>query len=356
MPKKNKQKNKHKSSKVGLPPETAVYTGQAKVEQSLVTIVQYNNVTFKEKILRGLDCPLPTANNITWYDTRGLNDESLIQHIGQLFDVHPLAIEDILNTTQRPKWEDYANGIFIIIHALRYDKQIGDSVTEQVSFYLEKDVLLTFQEDTDDLFLPIRERLDRGLGKIRHKGADFLAYTLLDYIVDGYINVLEELEDEIETIEIQILTNFTPSVRSQIYKLKRQLTEIRRAALPLRDVVSRFSREEGEFINPVNQVFIRDLYDHVVRVIETVENQRDMLNNLNDLFNSEQNNQTNHVFKVLTIISVIFIPPTFIVGVYGTNFDTLPELHFPHAYFLMWGAMIFLTIMQLIFFRWKKWL
>lgn len=356
MPKKHKQKHKQKSSKVGLPPETAVYTGQAEVEQSLVTIVQYNNAAFEEKILLGVDCPLPSADKITWYDTRGLNDESLIQHIGQLFEVHPLAIEDVLNTTQRPKWEDYSNGIFIIVHALRYDKRIGDSVTEQVSFYLEKDVLLTFQEDTDDLFLLIRERLHRGLGKIRHKGADFLAYTLIDFIVDGYINVLDELEDEIETIEVQILTNFTPSVRSNIYKLKRQLTEIRRAAFPLRDVVSRFSREEGEFIDPSNQVFIRDLYDHVVRVIETVENQRDMLNNLNDLFNSEQNNQTNHVFKVLTIISVIFIPPTFIVGVYGTNFDTLPELHIPNAYFLMWGAMILLTIMQLIFFRWKKWL
>jgi magnesium transporter len=352
----SKKKQKHKPSKVGLPPETAVYTGQAEVEQSLVTIVQYNNASFDEKILQGLECPPSPPGKITWYDTRGLNDESLIQHIGQTFDVHALAIEDVLNTTQRAKWEDYATGIFIIVHALRYDKRIGDSVTEQVSFYLEKDILLTFQEDTDDLFLPIRERLSRGLGKIRHKRTDFLVYTLIDFIVDGYINILDGLEDEIETIEIQILTNFTPSVRSNIYKLKRQLTEIRRAALPLRDVVSRFSREEGEFIDPSNQVFIRDLYDHVVRVIETIENQRDMLNNLNDLFNSEQNNQTNHVFKVLTVISVIFIPPTFIVGVYGTNFDILPELHFPNAYFLMWGGMILLTIMQLFFFRWKKWL
>ena len=154
----------------------------------------------------------------------------------------------------------------------------------------------------------------------------------------------------------EIAVNFTPSVRSDIYRLKRQLTEIRRAALPLRDVVGRFSREQGEFIDPANQVYIRDLYDHVVRVIESVENQRDMLNNMNDLFNSEQTNQTNHIFKVLTVISVIFIPPTFIVGVYGTNFDVLPELHFPHAYFLMWGAMVSLAIAQLIFFRWKKWL
>ena len=350
------KKKKHKFTKAGLPPETAVYTGQAEVEQSMVTVVQYNIATYEEKILKGWDCPLPSEGKVTWYDIRGLNDESLIQRIGQIFDVHPLAIEDILNTTQRPKWEDYINGIFIIIHALRYDKRIGDSVTEQVSVYLERNVLLTFQEDTDDLFLPIRERLNRGLGKIKQKGADFLAYTLLDYIVDGYINVLEDLEDEIETIEIQILTKFTPSVRSDIYRLKRQLTEIRRAALPLRDVVSRFSREQGEFIDPANQVFIRDLYDHVVRVIETVENQRDMLNNMNDLFNSEQTNQTNHIFKVLTMISVIFIPPTFIVGVYGTNFDVLPELHFRYSYFVMWGVIILLAILQLIFFRWKKWL
>ena len=350
------KKKKHKLTKAGLPPETAVYTGQAEVEQSMVTVVQYNIATYEEKILKGWDCPLPSEGKVTWYDIRGLNDESLIQRIGQIFDVHPLAIEDILNTTQRPKWEDYINGIFIIIHALRYDKRIGNSVTEQVSVYLERNVLLTFQEDTDDLFLPIRERLNRGLGKIKQKGADFLAYTLLDYIVDGYINVLEDLEDEIETIEIQILTKFTPSVRSDIYRLKRQLTEIRRAALPLRDVVSRFSREQGEFIDPANQVFIRDLYDHVVRVIETVENQRDMLNNMNDLFNSEQTNQTNHIFKVLTMISVIFIPPTFIVGVYGTNFDVLPELHFRYSYFVMWGVIILLAILQLIFFRWKKWL
>ncbi len=350
------KKKKHKLNKAGLPPETAVYTGQAEVTQSLVTVVQYNKATYEEKLVKGWDYPLPSEGKVTWYDIRGLNDESQIQHIGQIFNVHPLAIEDILNTSQRPKWEDYVNGIFIIIHALRYNKRIGNSVTEQVSFYLERNVLLTFQEDTDDLFLSIRERLSRGLGKIKHKSADFLAYTLLDYIVDGYINVLEDLEDEIETIEIQILTKFTPSVRSDIYRLKQQLSEIRRAVLPLRDVVSRFSREQGEFIDPVNQVYIRDLYDHVVRVIETVENQRDMLNNMNDLFNSEQTNQTNHIFKVLTIISVIFIPPTFIVGVYGTNFDVLPELHFRYSYFFMWGVIILLTILQLIFFRWKKWL
>ena len=349
-------KKRHKQTKSGLPPESAIYTGKADIEQSVVTIVQYNGAVIDEKILRGLECPLPTEDKVTWYDIRGLKEVPLIEYIGRTFQVHPLAVEDILNTSQRPKWEDYANGVFIIVRALRLDKERDGFVAEQVSFYLEKQTLLTFQEDTDDLFKSIRERLHREQGKIRLKQADFLLYSLIDNIVDDYINILDYLEDDIEAIEIEILTKFTPSVRSRIYRLKRQLSEIRRAILPLRDVVGRFSREQGEFINSSNKVFTRDLYDHVVRVIETVENQRDMLNNMNDLFNSEQTNQTNHIFKVLTIISVIFIPPTFIVGVYGTNFDILPELHIHSAYFWMWGVIIVLSIMQLIFFRWKKWL
>jgi magnesium transporter len=351
------RKHRHrKPNKAGLPPETAVYTGEGKTTQSVVTIVQYNDVSFDEKILRGLDCTLSATDKMTWYDIRGLTDMPLVEHIGQIFNVHPLAVEDVLNTSQRPKWEDYENGIFIIIRALRFDKAADNFIAEQVSFYLEKQVLLTFQEDADDLFKMVRERLRRGQGKMRQKGTDFLAYALIDCIVDDYINLLDELEDDIDALEVQILTNFHPSVRSRIYKLKRQLAEVRRAVLPLRDVVSRFSREEGEFINAYTQVYIRDLYDHVVRVIETVENQRDMLNNLSDLYNSEASNQANHVVKVLTIVSAIFIPLTFIVGVYGTNFDILPELHYKNAYFWMWGVMILLGIGQLIYFRWKKWL
>ncbi len=353
MPKKHRHK---KPNKAGLPPETAIYTGHSQVEEPVVTVVQYNEVFFDELILRGFECPHATTDKVTWFDIRGLNDVALIEHIGQTFHVHPLAVEDVLNTSQRPKWDDYENGIFIIIRALRLDKDSQDFITEQIAFYLEKQVLLTFQEDTDDLFKSVRERLQRGQGKIRNKGTDFLVYTLIDSIVDDYISILEHLEEEIQTMEVEILTHFSNALRSRIYKLKRQLSEIRRAVMPFRDVVSRFSREEGEFINKTNQVYIRDLYDHVVRVIETVENQRDMLNNLNDLFNSEQNNQTNHIFKVLTIISVIFIPPTFIVGVYGTNFINVPELHYQNAYFWMWGVMILVAIGQMTYFRWKKWL
>ena len=350
------KKHRHKPNKAGLPPETAVYTGQSHVERSVVTIVQYNDVFFDEKVLRGLDCSHPTADKVTWYDVRGLNDVPLIEHIGRTFHVHPLAVEDVLNTSQRPKWDDYRNGIFITVRALRFDEKSENFIAEQISFYLEKQSLLTFQEDVHDLFIPVRERLQREQGKVRSGGADFLTYALIDCIVDDYINILEHLEGNIETIEIEILTNFTPSVRNDIYKLKRQLSEIRRAVLPLRDVISRFSREQGEFVNPSTQVYIRDLYDHVVRVIETVENQRDMLNNLNDLYTSEVSGQANHVMKLLTIVSAIFIPLTFIVGVYGTNFEVLPELHYKNAYFWMWGVIVTLAVVQLIYFKWRKWI
>jgi magnesium transporter len=351
------QRKKPSRSKAGLEPETHIYTGSVDVPQPNVTVVSYNDTHFHEEILRGGDCLPVKPDRVLWYDVRGLTDVALIQHIGQSFNMHPLALEDVLNIHQRPKWDDYEEGIFITVRALRYDaKGEGDVVPEQVSFFLANNVLLSFQEDVADLFLSVRERLHKSHGKIRQKTADYLLYVLLDCIVDDYILLLEKTEDEIDKLETQIINNYHPSVRSSIYQLKRHLNDIRRAVLPLRDVVSRFSREDSDVVNPSNQVYIRDLYDHVVRVVETVENQRDMLTNLHDLYNAEQSNRTNHVMRVLTVVSAIFIPLTFIVGVYGTNFDVLPELHYPHAYGIMWAVMILIAVFQLIYFRWRRWL
>ena len=349
------RKRKKHHIKAGLPPGTAVFTGEIKVETTETTVVQYSETFVKEDILRGLECPLSSDNLVTWLDVRGLSDVALIEHIGKTFNVHPLAIEDVLNVQQRPKWDDYDNGVFIAVRALRLDDN-DEIITEQLSFFVEKNVLLSFQEDTDDLFKVVRLRIKNGQGKVRQKRTDYLTYALLDCIVDEYIALLEHTEDKIEALETEILNHFTPSVRSKIYHFKQQLSQVRRAVLPMRDVIGRFTREEGEIIDPSNQVYIRDLYDHIIRVIETTENQRDMLNNLDDLYNSEQSNRANHIMKVLTIVSAIFIPLTFIVGVYGTNFDVLPELHYPHGYTLMWILMIVIAIIQLVYFRWKKWL
>jgi magnesium transporter len=349
------RKKKKQHLKSGLPPGTAVFTGEDKSETAETTVVQYNEASINIDILKGFDCPKSSDEVVTWFDIRGLSDVALIEHIGKAFNVHPLAVEDVLNTNQRPKWDDYDNGIFITVRALRLHES-REIITEQVSFFLEKDVLLTFQEDADDLFKVVRGRMQNGQGKMRQKRTDYLMYALLDCIVDEYITLLDHLEDKIDALENEILTHFTPSVRNQIYHFKQQLTLVRRAVFPMRDVIGRFARETGEIVEPANQVYIRDLYDHVARVIETVENQRDMLNNLDDLYNSEQSNRANHIMKVLTIVSAIFIPLTFIVGVYGTNFEVLPELHYPHAYTIMWIGMVFIAIVQLIYFRWKKWL
>ena len=355
-------KVKTRRTKSGLPPGTAVYTGNMGAGLTEVTVMQYSETVINEHVISGLNYPSIQPNYVTWYDIKGLSDKDLIEYIGKKFNVHALAIEDALNTKQRPKWDDYENGIFIIARALRLEKDTSKSEhiyilkSEQICFFIEKNVLISFQEDPNDTFLDVRERLHKGIGKIRAKGTDYLAYVLLDTIVDEYINILDYTEEEIDNLEDDILTNYTPSVRSDIYRLKRRISDVRRAVVPLRDVINRFVREEGNLIDASNHVYIRDLYDHIVRVIETVDNQQDMLMNLNDLFNSEASNRANHVVRVLTVVSAIFIPLTFIVGVYGTNFDILPELHMHNGYYVMWGVMIVISILQLIYFRYKKWL
>jgi magnesium transporter len=348
---------KRKHRKTGLPPGSLVYTGDAQTDVSDVTVIQYDETAISEKILRGADeCLLARDNMVTWYDIRGLGDVHIIERIGQAFHIHPLALEDVLNTQQRPKWEDYHNGIFLVARAQRMENDALEITTEQIAFFFGKNFLITFQEDKEDLFPNIRDRLHKSLGKIRQKGADYLAYALIDYIVDGYFLILDKTEEAIEKLEDKILNDFRTSVRSDIYNLKRQHSEIRRAVLPMREVIGRFTREEGEFVNQANNVYLRDLQDHITQAAELIENQRDMLQNLNDLFNAELSNRANHVMKVLTIVSAIFIPLTFIAGVYGMNFDYMPELRSKNGYFAVWAFMILIATLQLIYFRIKKWL
>lgn len=350
-------KNKKKKRKTGLPPGTLVYTGENQVLNPDVTLVSFNETLFSEKLLKGMEYqPQHTEGVVTWYDVRGVGNIALVEHIGKAFHLHPLALEDILNTSQRPKWEDYTNGIFLIVRALRFQEDGVSFHNEQIAFYFNRSFLLTFQEDEDDLFAEIRERLSQSIGKIRQKSADYLAYALIDSIVDQYFVILDKTEESIDAIETQILINFDNTARNEIYQIKRQLSEIRRVAMPLRDVVGRFMREDSPFVDKGTTIFARDLYDHVTRVIEIIESQRDMLNNLNDLYHAELSNKANHVMKVLTIVSAIFIPLTFIAGVYGMNFDNLPELHYHNAYYWVWGLMILIAVLQLVYFKKKKWL
>jgi magnesium transporter len=357
------KRNKHR--KIGLPPGTLVYTGTVQTEASDVTVIQYDVTAISEKILMahpdkngrgGDECISEKEGMVTWYDVRGLSDVALIERIGHHFKMHQLAIEDVLNTQQRPKWEDYHNGIFLVTRAQRLHATTHEIITEQIAFFFGHNFLITFQEDKDDLFPNIRERLHKSMGKIRQKGADYLAYALIDYIVDEYFLILDKTEEMIESLENQILNDFRPTVRNNVYNLKRKVSEVRRAVFPLREVIGRFVREESNFVDSANNVFIRDLYDHVTQLVEILENQRDMLQNLNDLYNAEQSNRANHVMKVLTIVSAIFIPLTFLAGVYGMNFHYLPELDYHYGYFIFWAVIILIAILQLIYFKKKKWL
>lgn len=345
----------HKKKKTGLPPESLVYTGSTVVEKALATVVCYDENHISEKNIHHNREPLDKTK-IIWYDVRGLSDAKFVEEVGQKFNIHPLALEDVLNTQQRSKWEEYDNGIFVVTRAFRFDLEKEIFSTEQIAFWLCENTVVSFQENPDDSFISIRQRLENPIGKMRLRGADYLLYSLLDSIVDEYFLSLDKTEELIERLENQILANVTQIHKIKIYTLKRQLQEMRRIAMPLRETVGRFNRSETIWFEKSTQFFTRDLYDHVMQVVEHIESQKDMLTNLQDLWNAELSNRANHVMKTLTIVSAIFIPLTFIVGLYGMNFDNIPELHYPTGYFWVWAVMLIVVIGQLFYFKWKKWL
>lgn len=293
---------------------------------------------------------------IDWYDIRGLHDTQLIETIGKTFDVHPLVLEDIVDVEQRPKFEEYEKGIFIIIRALAFD-QVNEVInTEQIGIYFRKGLVLTFQETESDLFLLARQRVQRGRGRIRGRGADYLVYALLDVIVDHYFVMLEKVDDVVESLENELLQRTDNSIRERMHHLKIALLTARKSITPLREAISRFAKSENELIEDSSTVFIRDLYDHTIQIMDLVESHRDTLNGLQDLHLSEISFRMNQVMQVLTIITTIFVPLSFLAGLYGMNFDNIPELHYKYGYFVLIAFMFVIAGGLLLWFRSKKWL
>jgi magnesium transporter len=344
--------------KTGLPPGSLIYTGDQHPVNPDVTVIHYSDTSFRETLLRDITSLPALKNHITWYDVRGLHDVQLIERIGAAFDIHPLIQEDILNVSQRPKFEAYKNGCFIVAHAFTFDEVNIKLKSEQIAIYFDKDTLFTFQEDRDDLFPNIRHRMKNPQSKLREYGTDYLAYTLLDTIVDGYFLVLDKFEEKSEIIEDELEDDnieYNHNIKSTIHHLKREILVFRRLISPLREAVGRMERGENPFIEDNSKIFLRDLFDHIIQVIDSIEIQRDNLNSLHELYISEMSLRMNNVMKVLTVISTIFIPLTFLVGVYGMNFDILPELHWKYSYFVLWTAMIGLTLVLLWYFKRKRW-
>ncbi|MCB0650094.1 MAG: magnesium/cobalt transporter CorA [Saprospiraceae bacterium] len=348
-----------RNKKPGLPPGSVVFTGNRKVEKILLHFLQYDATFIEEKELdnhSNIPFQVSTDEKVNWYDIRGIHDTQLIELIGQSFDIHPLILEDIADTHQRPKFDEYESGVFIVIQALAFDQETRQVAREQVAIFFRKGLIVTFQERAEDLLEPVRHRLKGGKGKMRQKGTDYLAYAILDTIVDNYYIVLDNIEDTIETLEEKIVEGQETDSKGEIHALKKELLTVRKSVAPLREAISRFSKTESPFVDESSVIFIRDLYDHTIQVLEIIETYRDMLTGLQDLFISAVSFKMNQVMQLLTLIATIFIPLTFLAGIYGMNFKYMPELHWKYGYYGLLVVMAIIFFGSMYYFKRKKWI
>jgi magnesium transporter len=349
---------RRRKRKVGLPPGTLVFDGERRAEKTRLTIFDYDESHFREKEVQTVEeCfPFKEQPTVTWINVDGIHDVEIVEKIGTHFDIHPLVLEDILHTGQRPKLEDFEKYLFIVIKMLYYDDERDEISAEQVSLLVGENFVISFQERQGDVFEPIRERLRGRKSRVIKQGADYLAYALLDTIVDNYFAILEKVGDRIEYLEEELITDPSPKTLAIIQKMKREMIFLRKSVWPIREVVSSMERDESEIIKESTQIYLRDVYDHTIRVIETVEALRDMIGGMLDIYLSSVSNRMNEVMKVLTIIATIFIPLTFIAGIYGMNFESMPELKVPWAYPVVWGVMGVVGLVMVIYFKRKRWI
>lgn len=301
-------------------------------------------------------CLKSQGTGVSWINVEGIHDVELIKRFGDCYGLHPLVLEDIVNTSQRPKIEDYGNYIFIVARMIKLSKDHGIE-TEQISLVLGPGYVLSFQEGVDgDAFEPVRERIRSGRGRIRNMGADYLTYALIDAIVDGYFAVLEGMGELVEDLEGELAVGPSQLVLKRIIALKREIIFLRKGVWPLREVTSALERGESELISKETSIFFRDIYDHTIQVIDGVETFRDLLSGMLDLYLSSTSNRTNEVMKFLTVVGTIFLPLTFLVGVYGMNFKHMPELEWHNGYYILWIIMIMISGGMIAYFKKKHWL
>ncbi len=343
--------------KLGLPPGSLVHLGDRKAENAKISILEYNleecTETHHPDIISGIKNRDQQKN--LWINVDGLHNTDIVASAGTEFNLHPLLLEDVLNTEHRPKVEEFDDCIFISLKMIGIGTN-NDIVTEQLSMVLGSNWLLSFQEQEGDVFEQIRERLRENKGLLRQKGTDYLLYRLLDTVVDNYYYVMEHISDRAELLEDGVLQNANKKILPQIQELKRELMDLKRAINPMREIVTTLQKEENELINESTQRYLRDVYEHIIQINDMLEANRELAGNIMDLYLSNINNRMNEVMKVLTIISTIFIPLSFMVGLYGMNFDNMPELHWRYGYFGVWGVALLTVAGMLYYFKKKRWL
>lgn len=346
------------SKKAGLPPGTLVHIGEEQKEKVKLRLIDFNEDHFEEKELHTVfECfRSRDKESVTWLDIVGVHEVDIIGALGKYYNLNDLLLEDIMNTGQRPKLDDYDDYLCLFLKILSYDESNRRLTVEQISLVLGPRFVLTFQERDNPVFNPVLDRLRKAKGRIRKLGPDYLAYALVDAAVDTYFAVLEKTGERIESLEQELVDNPSPKTSHQILLLKKDLILLRKSLWPLREVVNALVKEDSALIQDRTRFFLRDVYDHVVNVIETTETFREMASEMIDVYLSSVSNRMNEVMKVLTIIATIFIPLTYIVGVYGMNFKYMPELEWPYGYPLLWLIMLVVALTMLVLFRKKKWL
>src|SRR4030042_3376501 len=347
-----------RTKKAGLPPGTLVYTGEKVHEPASITVIDYDEKNYDERELSRFDECLVFRDKptVTWINVCGISKVANLEKLGECFSLHPLVLEDILTIDQRPKIEDYEDYLYIVLKSIQCGEQTDDIPANQISIILGRNYVISFQEGDGSIFAPIRERLVAAKGRIRKAGADYLAYSLIDLVVDHYFVVLETFGEKVELLEDELVGRPIPKTLHDVHRFKNDMIILRKSLWPLREVIARLDRREATLIEDSTPVYFKAVYDHTIIAIDTVETYRDILSGMLDIYLSSVSHRLNEVMKVLTIIATIFMPLTFIVGLYGMNFKHMPELECRRGYFLVLAFMALVAIAMLVVFRKKRWL
>ncbi len=343
-----------KIRKTGLPPGSLIYTGVPKSNQILKEFVRYNAENIQEIELETV--PESNSNFFYWLDVRGLHNPVEIEKLGKAFGLDPLLLEDVLDPEQRPKFEHTENGVFIILKNLLRTQNSSEFLSEQISIYLTEGKLITFQEYPDDTFHALKIRMQQAGSRIRSRRPDYLMYAIIDFITDHYFPVIDSCSNRIQALEAEIHKNPSPELKTSIYKVRQDISEMHRIILPTREAINALQRTDSPIITEKTRRYFRDVMDNIMQILDLNDNQNDHLSSLHDLFMSEMTYRLTNVMRILTVVTSIFIPLTFITSVYGMNFKFMPEFNWPWAYPVLWVLMFLMVILQVIYFKRKKWL
>lgn len=343
-------------SKKGAAPGTLIFVGEQKMDKPQIEVINYDSDHYEERQLENIEEVFAhlTPDNKHWINVNGLHEASLIEKIGEELQLDPLLLEDILHTTQRPKCEIYGKHAYIVLRMIYYNEKEDVTISEQFSLLLADNYIFTFQEVHGDVLNSVRERLKRANGKIRTRASGYLAYALLDTIVDHYAYSIEKFGDKIDELDREVLVNPEQEVLEQIISFKREINYLRKSIRPVRELIIQF--DKSHFVEKKTEIYLKDLLDHVTHAAESIETYRELLSDQLNIYHTGVSNKLNEIIRLLTIYSVIFIPLTFLAGIYGMNFKHFPELDYPYAYPIFWGVLITISLSMVFYFRRKKWI